>query len=1261
MRKIYTALFAFCCIFVESATAQTNTSPTIHSYATSETVYINKLSDNGKWAVASNVDANNSTLENYPYLFNTQDGTTLSLLSESEKLASPDCGARDVTDDGRTIVGSHQGKPAVCHIEDDGSITWEYLPLPSSMPDAAGYVTSVTPNGEYMVGTLHNNSGNLDGGYEEYPAMWKNGEIVELPNIPSGRNGSQLCRLIDISADGNILIGGLNYIYPAEVQHFVYYVPEQKGEIIGTEEFFSTGSTVTNACLSTNGEWIGGTARLITPIEGSDYPDQQEIPYTYNTKTKTFVPYTTTEHHGAAATAMFNNGLMAVASPISNPYRTTMFFINGYYYNLELILSEAYGIDFSAKTGLDNTGLIASISTDGYTLAGLAVNEGNYTVTLPESIESAASNVNLLSRFTVNPENGSSFTYLRTLTVTFDKAPTVVEGAQAALYKEGATTPVRTSISITPTNNSGQSLSFYINFRNTPLEDGAKYTVKIPAGTFRLGETTTYNRDIEISYTGRSEKPVQVVAVNLEDGTEVASLSYNIPVTMQFDTNISLVEGAKGALYQEGIGTAISELTLATSANMLAAYPDTKRNLFKDANYIVKIPAGSVTDIMGNCANEEITYHYIGAYVPEPPADTLLFADDFSDPSASYNNFMLYEGDHLVPNAVAQGWTFDTDNTPWNFTLREDESTPDFCSASISMYSVAGKSNDWMVTNQLYLPNAFCYLDFDVQSYLASKSDSLRIYVYTDDAVYTQMTEETINKVITEGACIFNELVTPGDSEEALSGDWSHYRLSLENFAGKNVYIAFANLCTDKSAIFVDNIKVVYKSRCLLALNSKTTLVNQEHTFVSGIVKVTDENEVYDNITVFFHNEDKTVSDTIREAGLALKDGTIYNFKFNTPLPLKVGEENLLTIGVILNGETKTSNFKIKNLAFATNKKVVIEEITGTWCTNCPDGMVALEHISTSFPDKIIPVCIHNNDIYANDDYAAALGLTALPTARVNRRDTITSPIVINTNTYEYSFTSAKGNESWMDHVLSELETEADADIDITKAGYDRTTGSLQVSTDITYAINKAGVAANVFYVLLEDELVGVQTNGRANATDPIYGDWGKNGKYGGQATVQIAYHDVARAVLASEQGAISGYSGIVPATVKSGEAISTSITFDGALSALSSPENGKLVCMLLDANTGRVINADVSTLTDLDPQMMKGEEFDRIHLSGTEGGITVVAPEATVTLYTPNGILLTETMVNGSATISTHGYSGMAIVRIQTAEQTISRKMIVK
>ena len=1259
MRRIFTLVSLLICVhFCMSLRGQ---EVSLRSFTFAETVYINKLSDNGLWAVASNVDANNSTLENYPYLLDVAAGTSVSLLTEAEMLSSPDCGVRDVTDDGRTVVGSYQGKPATCTINTDGISSWRLLTLPESMADANGYVSAITPDGKIMVGTLYYNNGNLDGGYFEYPVMWKEGVPVELPGMPTGDGTYQLNRAIDISADGKIIVGGLMYIFPDDIKHYVYRVDEQSYELIGTSDFFATGSAVTSVCLSTNGEWAGGTARLITPVEGSQHPDQQEIPYTYNTKTKEFLPYTTSEHHGAAATAMFNNGLMAVASPISNPYRTQMYLIGGYYYNLELILGERYGIDFATTTGIDNSGLAISVSADGKTVAGFSVNEGNYVVTFPESIEKAASGVNLLARSYVTPEAGSAFSYFKGITIGFDKAPTVVNGTQAALYKEGSDAPIRSSISITPTDDESQCKTFNVNFRNTPLEDGVKYTVKVPAGTFRLGETDTYNREIEVTYTGRSEKPVQVVSVNLEDGMEVASLSYSIPVTMRFDTRISLTEGSKGVLYQEGVSNPISDLTLATSADMLAAYPSTKRNLFKGVNYVVKIPAGAVTDIMGNCSNEEITYHYTGAYIPEAPADTLLFADDFTDPSASYNNFMLYEGDHLTPNSTAQSWQFDADNTPWYFMISEDENSYDYCAGSISMYNPAGKSDDWMVTNQIYLPNAFCTLLFDVQSYLTAKKDSLKVYVYADDAIYTSLTGEVVSDIKSKGICVYDQQEASGNTEEYLSGEWAHRKISLEQFAGKHVYIAFVNQNTNQSALFVDNIKVTYKSNCLLALNTKTTVVNQSETAIGGVVRITDESNTYEALTLFFHNEEKTVCDTIRTTGVALRNGDIHEFLFDKKLPLAVGEENRVTVGVILGEDTKTTDFTIKNLAFETDKKVVIEEVTGTWCSNCPDGMVAIEHMEEALPGRIIPVCIHSNDIFGNDDYATALGLTALPTARVNRRDSIVAPIVINMDTYEYSFVSATGNESWMDLVLRELETEADADITLS-AGFDRTTGSLQVNTNVTYAISKAGVAANLFYVLLEDGLKGTQINGRANMDNPIYGDWGKNGIYGGQATVQMEYHDVARAVLANSQSTISGYSGIVPATVKSGETITASITFEEVLNTVSDPAKCKVAAMLLDANTGRVINANVAPLTDLNPETAEVLHALPAKVKGGKGCVHIDLPaEATVLLYTPRGTTIGQSTLQGRCVLSTKGHKGVTLVRIVTAGQASTYKVRVE
>ena len=103
MRRIF--IFTLQVICTLTITAQTTGKARLQAFAFSETTYINKLSDNGLWAVASNVDANDATLYNYPYLLDITKGTSISLLSEAEKLSSPDCCANDITDDGKIVVG----------------------------------------------------------------------------------------------------------------------------------------------------------------------------------------------------------------------------------------------------------------------------------------------------------------------------------------------------------------------------------------------------------------------------------------------------------------------------------------------------------------------------------------------------------------------------------------------------------------------------------------------------------------------------------------------------------------------------------------------------------------------------------------------------------------------------------------------------------------------------------------------------------------------------------------------------------------------------------------------------------------------------------------------------------------------------------------------------------------------------------------------------------------------------------------------------
>ena len=46
----------------------------------------------------------------------------------------------------------------------------------------------------------------------------------------------------------------------------------------------------------------------------------------------------------------------------------------------------------------------------------------------------------------------------------------------------------------------------------------------------------------------------------------------------------------------------------------------------------------------------------------------------------------------------------------------------------------------------------------------------------------------------------------------------------------------------------------------------------------------------------------------------------------------------------------------------AFNRKVVMEEGTGTWCGYCPEGMATILRMKEKYPDNFIAVAIHDDD-----------------------------------------------------------------------------------------------------------------------------------------------------------------------------------------------------------------------------------------------------------------------------------------------------------
>ena len=190
------------------AVAQNN-NPVIRPLAFDDNAVMNRMSDNGQWAVFDATNSGNSTLRMNPRLVDLQTGLSTDLCAGLDAATIASAAARDVTDDGSIVVGELNGQPAYWT---KATASWTTLPVKQGC--AGGLVFAVTPDGKYAVGTQTF----ADNVYKELPALWDltTGTLVNTPGLPTkdmahedrGQN-----RFTQISADGKTILACLSVSY----------------------------------------------------------------------------------------------------------------------------------------------------------------------------------------------------------------------------------------------------------------------------------------------------------------------------------------------------------------------------------------------------------------------------------------------------------------------------------------------------------------------------------------------------------------------------------------------------------------------------------------------------------------------------------------------------------------------------------------------------------------------------------------------------------------------------------------------------------------------------------------------------------------------------------------------------------------------------------------------------------------------------------------------------------------------------------------
>ncbi|MDE6561556.1 MAG: choice-of-anchor J domain-containing protein [Muribaculaceae bacterium] len=1148
---------------------------------------LSMMSANGQWAVGDAPNPANSSFPAFPRLVNTETGVALELFTENEGLQSAAIGATCVSNDGKTVGGSYSGYPAVWK----EGIGWTSLPRPKGKYNG-GTVSAMTPDGKYAVGRV-----SIDL-FNEYPCMWdlESMQLVELPGMidsnpmykdrieeggdPAEWSDNDLnVRLTGISPDANTLLGTVDFAFPEASWEFMYRRDEAKWFPMGlkyengrlkalNDEILGVGDCV----LSSDGTHIGGLC--MTASDAS-------VPFTCSvTDPENFSLHGDGEGYGVWAIG--SDGVIYGSTPTSTPVRNWAAKVGNYWYDWKAVLNQVYGIDWMNDVTKDDLGLsgtVVSVSADNLKiLAGDYAQGFAYVVSLPRPMAEICQDVDLLGDYRVSPMDGAEFSMLQKIVLDMGRPIEVTGEKNCVQLLDAEGNVVRSSINfaVQPDNNKRVE----VIFRNYTLEPGKSYSVKIPAGSMCIaGDPERVNKEISIRYRGREAGPVKPVTFAPDNGASVARINFTTnPVMVTFNAPLSVGENPDIRLVQikDGVEEFLYSLSASVSNNQVMIYPVTEQRLAEGTDYRIDFGAGSVADLSGDGANEAFSITYHGSYVPEiDPTSNTIFREDFSTGVAG---MMLYEGDHNAPSDEMALLGFDADNMPWMPVLDDADEVGNYAAASHSSYDPAGKSDDWMVTPQLFIPDDKATLSFKSQSYRNIKNDVLKVYVWDNEDVVTILTKNMVDKIRYNGELVYNQKQNPGSKEETLADDWTLNTVDLSKYAGKYVYIAFVNDNQNQSVVFVDDIVVSRDVAAVMSIDTPQTVVDEDEVKIKGRLVVMKEYGI-DGYQLTLSDADGNLIETI-SSDEALEKGEMCSFSFEKPVALEKGAVNSFLICFSTGAEKIEMKYDISDLLFETTKRVVLEEMTGTTCQFCPQGIITIEYLQDLFGDLFIPVAIHS---YTGDkfggsehmEYTSFLGLNAAPTGRVARGE-IVSPMYF--DKADYIFTAPDGL-TWLQKVEEELGKMATLDIDVKAANIDSDQNKVSLDVSVLSAINRSNANINVFGILMEDGLIGFQTNGLYTTEAPGLGEWGKDGVYG-KSTVVWNYDDVVRGTSAIETAGIysgfNGKGGYIPSEIKAGEAMDFS--FDFTLpSGIADLNNTKVCLMLIDANTGEYINAVVT------------------------------------------------------------------------------------
>jgi len=418
-------------------------------------------------------------------------------------------------------------------------------------------------------------------------------------------------------------------------------------------------------------------------------------------------------------------------------------------------------------------------------------------------------------------------------------------------------------------------------------------------------------------------------------------------------------------------------------------------------------------------------------------------------------------------------------------------------------------------------------------------------------------------------------LATTPVLEETLpfSGGISDRTIDLSAYAGQTVYLSFRHFdCVDQYILIFDNLSIETR------INNDAKLVSAN---LDKYILLNSQNDLVYKVKNLGGN-------TITSLELNWNDGTDHKSTVSTNIapgqtvdithPVKIAYSDLstknITATVTLVNSAADSKPEDNAVSFSTtvasqivNKKVVIEEGTGTWCGWCPRGMVALEKVNQDYPDDQVSIAVHggsNSEPMRDAAYSAGAGFSGFPGMNVDRE--------------------LKGVDIGPSDIGNYVETRRTLPTPVLLEGtYTIDGSSLAANVSAKFFINQSNANYRLAAIVVED---GVQGTGPGYRQTNYYAGGG-NGEMGGfeklPSTVpadQMVYDHVGRALL----GGYNGQENSVPGSITDQQTVNYTFTYtipekynytsNPANDVVPNTDNMHVVLLLIDQSNKTIVNA---------------------------------------------------------------------------------------